>query len=234
MVSRYLIALAGCALGGSIACAGEVSGYLVGTTDYVFRGATQSDGHAAAQAGLDVNFDSGFFLGAWGSTVDIPGPANLQRQTEVRAYLGYAFEISDRFQMVLNTVAYRYPGSDGNVDYDNQEYAVSLGIEDRYWVEYAYSPDLYDLGAATHNVEVFAEWPLGTHYLFSAGLGHFRIDADPAMIANDTLYWQAGITRTFSVFDVDLRYHEAQDAVWFTSDAERIEPRLSISVRLGF
>lgn len=234
MIRRVFATFAATLIMLGTASAGEVSAYLVGTTDYVYRGVTQSDGHGAVQAGLDVNLDSGFFLGAWGSTVDIPGAANHHRQTEVRAYLGYGFQLNENLHMVLNTVAYRYPGSDGNVDYDNQEYSVSLGIADQYWIEYAYSPDLYDLDLATHNVEVFAEWPLGSNYLLSAGLGHYQVDWRPTLLDNETLYWQAGITRAFSVFDIDLRYHEAQDAVWFTSNAERIEPRLSLSIRLSF
>lgn len=234
MTRRVFATFAATLIAANSAGAGEVSGYLVGTSDYVYRGVTQSDGHGAVQAGLDFNFDSGFFLGAWGSTVDIPGPANHQRDTEVRAYLGYAFEMSEQFQMVLNTVAYRYPGSEGNVDYDNQEYSVSLGIADQYWIEYAHSPDLYGLDVHTHNIEVFAEWPLGTQYLLSAGVGHYQVDWRETTIANETLYWQLGVSRSFGQFDVDLRYHEAQDPVWFTSNAERIEPRLSLSIRLGF
>ena len=59
-----ILAMSGFAAGPT--AAGEVSGYLVGTTDYVYRGVTQSDGHGAVQAGLDVNFNSGFFLGRLG------------------------------------------------------------------------------------------------------------------------------------------------------------------------
>lgn len=212
----------------------EVSGYLVGTTDYVYRGVTQSDGHGAVQAGLDFGFDSGFFLGAWGSTVDIPGPFDNHRQSELRVYLGYGFDISEQFRMVLNTVAYSYPGSDGPLDYDNQEASISLGYADQYWLEYAYSPDLYDLGIDSHNIELFAEWPLGNSYLLSAGLGHYQVDWRPSIYDNESLYWQVGITRSFSVIDFDLRYHEADKAVWFTSNDERIGSRVAFSVRLAF
>jgi uncharacterized protein (TIGR02001 family) len=234
MFRRVLAIIATSLIAGGLASAAEVSGYLVGTSDYVYRGVTQSDGHAAVQAGLDANFVSGFFLGAWGSTVDIPGPANRQRQSEVRVYLGYGFDINEKLRMVLNTVAYRYPGSEGNVDYDNQETSVSLGIADQYWIEYAYSPNLYDQGVDTHNVEVFAEWPLGKDYLLSAGPGHFQVDWPTSTYGNETLYWQIGISRSFSAFDVDLRYHEAEDAVRFTSNDDRIGSRVALSIRLGF
>jgi len=232
---RRVFAIFATSLGtASSVAAAEVSGYLVGTTDYVYRGVTQSDGHGAIQAGLDVSFESGFFLGAWGSTVDIPGPVNHHRQTELRAYLGYGFDINEQLRLVLNTVAYRYPGSDGGVDYDNQETSVSLGIADQYWVEYAYSPNLYDLGVDTHNVEIFAEWPLGSNYLLSAGLGHFQVNWQPTIFANETVYGQIGLSRSFSRIDLDLRYHKAADAVWFTSTDDRIGSRVALSVRLGF
>ena len=173
-------------------------------------------------------------MGAWGSTVDIEGPADHHRQTEVRAYLGYGFEINDNLHMVLNAVAYRYPGSDGQFDYDNQEFSISLGIADQYWIEYAHSPDLYDLDIDSHNIEVFAEWPLGSLYMLSAGVGNYQVDWRETTIANETLYWQLGVSRSFGQFDVDLRYHEAQDAVRFTSTDERIDARVALSVRLSF
>lgn len=234
MIRRVFAIIVTCLVTASSVAAAEVSGYLVGTTDYVYRGVTQSDGQGAVQAGLDVNFDSGFFLGVWGSTVDISGPAGNNRQNEVRAYLGYGFDLNENVRTVFNTVAYRYPGSDGGFDYDNQETSVSLGIADQYWIEYAYSPNLYDLGVDTHNVEIFAEWPLGSNYLLSAGLGHFQVDRRPTIFANETVYGQIGLTRSYSRFDVDLRYHKAADAVWFTSTDDRIGSRIALSVRLGF
>ena len=82
-MKRYALAIVIVSLlsSGPLAAA-EFSGYLVATTDYVYRGATQSDGHGAVQAGLDVNFDAGWFLGAWASTVDIPGPGDNHRRDD--------------------------------------------------------------------------------------------------------------------------------------------------------
>jgi uncharacterized protein (TIGR02001 family) len=234
MFRRFFAVLTTCLITLSPAFSAEVSGYLVGTTDYVYRGVTQSDGHGAIQAGVDVGFDSGFFVGAWGSTVDIPGPLDNQRDNELRLYLGYGFDIGDQFRIVLNAVDYSYPGSDGDLDYDNQELSISLGYTDQYWIEYAYSPDLYDLGIVSHNVEFFAEWPLGKKYLLSAGVGHYQVDWRPSIFDNESLYWQVGITRSFSVIDLDLRYHEADKAVWFTSNDDRIGSRIAFSVRLAF
>src|SRR5689334_6914463 len=45
------------------------------TSDYVFRGITQTDYQPALQAGMDYSFgDSGWYIGTWGSNVDFNDP----------------------------------------------------------------------------------------------------------------------------------------------------------------
>ncbi|MFR0657359.1 TorF family putative porin, partial [Pantoea sp. SIMBA_079] len=47
----------------------EVSGSITLTSDYLFRGITQTDGEPALQGGLEWAGDSGFYVGAWGSSI---------------------------------------------------------------------------------------------------------------------------------------------------------------------
>ena len=209
----------------------DISGYVVGTSDYVFRGVTQSDGHAALQAGVDVGFDNGFFLGSWASTVDIVSPNGHEREAELRLYLGYSHALSDNLQLTLTTVSYQYPLSDGNVDYDNLETSVALGIADQYWIEYAYSPDLYNMDWETHNIEVFGEWPLPNEFQLSAGVGQYRVEN---IARESSVYWQLGVTRPLGRLDIDLRYHDANDTIRFLSRPDRIGSRIVLSARLGF
>ncbi|MCB1710405.1 MAG: TorF family putative porin, partial [Halioglobus sp.] len=48
----------------------EISGNVALTSDYRFRGISQSDESAAIQGGFDVEFSPGFYVGTWGSSVD--------------------------------------------------------------------------------------------------------------------------------------------------------------------
>ena len=57
-------------MGATQAQALEVSGHVALTTDYKFRGISQSDESAAIQGGFDVAFEPGFYIGTWGSSVD--------------------------------------------------------------------------------------------------------------------------------------------------------------------
>ncbi|WP_158608405.1 TorF family putative porin [Stagnimonas aquatica] len=61
-------------------------------SDYMFRGVTQTGG-AAVQGGLDYAFDSGFYLGTWGSNLNFAGSGG--DGTEVDFYTGYAGKVGD-------------------------------------------------------------------------------------------------------------------------------------------
>ena len=52
------------------ALAGEFSSTITATSDYDFRGVSQTGKDPALQLSLDYAFDSGFYAGLWGSNVD--------------------------------------------------------------------------------------------------------------------------------------------------------------------
>ena len=57
------------------------------TSDYDFRGVTQTLEDPAIQLGLNYNHESGFYAGLWGSNVDFgPGKPNI----EIDAFAGFA------------------------------------------------------------------------------------------------------------------------------------------------
>lgn len=50
------------------ASAVTVSGSAAITSDYRFRGISQSDENIAVQSGITIAHDSGFYIGTWGRT----------------------------------------------------------------------------------------------------------------------------------------------------------------------
>ena len=209
----------------------EFTGYGVLTSDYVYRGVTYSDGHIAAQLGADVNFDNGFYLGAWGSTVDIQNGPTRQRDLQINYYVGYAFDLNNHWSLGANVVAYTFPGQTGNVDYDYEEVTFSANYRDFVWLEYSWSPDLYHSGFESRNVELLFEWPLGWDTVLGAGAGHYDTSE---LTGSGYGYWQVGVTRPFGIVDIDLRYHDTNRWVFILSTEERAESRLSLSARFQF
>ncbi len=211
--------------------AAEVTGYAVLTTDYVYRGVTYSDSHGAVQIGGDVSLDSGLFFGVWGSTVDISNGPGRQRDLEIDYYVGYGYEISNKWSVTAHVVAHNFPGAKGEFDYDYVEYSLTTNYNDRLWLEYSYSPDLFHSGQSTQNLDLYSEWPTVGQLTLGAGFGIYDVSN---LTGADYSYWQLGVTYPFGVVDIDLRYFATSDWVPIVSTPDRADDRIVLSVKIQF
>lgn len=125
------------------AIAAEVSGNVSMTSDYRFRGISQTDTQLAVQGGFDVAYDSGVYVGIWGSNVD------FANSLELDYYVGYAGELSDSVSYDLGFIYYDYPGTDdtvrtlsGDAEDDYAEVYASVSVND-FTLGFAYSNDYY-------------------------------------------------------------------------------------------
>ncbi|MDH3350115.1 MAG: TorF family putative porin [Gammaproteobacteria bacterium] len=234
MRKRRLLQFATCLLAAPISGAGiaaDLSGYLVLTSDYVYRGVTQSDGHAAGQLGLDLAFESGLYAGVWVSSVDIDNGPDRHRDLQTNYYLGYGFDLSDQWRLNTNIVAYTYPGTEGDIDYDYTEYSIGVNYSDRIWFEYAYSPDIYNTGLSTQNFDIYAEWQFASDWVLGTGAGYYDVSS---LAGRSYGHWQLGISRPVGRFDFDLRYHDSNRWVPIFSTPDRADARLVLSITLPF
>ncbi|MFX9672963.1 TorF family putative porin, partial [Acinetobacter baumannii] len=71
------------------------TGSVAATTDYRFRGVTQSSNNPAIQGGFTFSHKSGAYLSLWGSSVDFGVTGN---STETDVALGYTntLKLSDK------------------------------------------------------------------------------------------------------------------------------------------
>jgi len=211
--------------------AADFSGYVALTSDYVKRGVTQSEGDPALQLGVEFSFDNGFYVGAWGSTIDISNGPTRQRDQEVNYYAGYVLAATDVLRFSATAVAYVYPGQTGYVDYDYQEYSLGGNYDDRIWLEVAYSPDLYNTGRSSTNFELYVEWPLNSDWAIGAGVGHYDTSE---LTGASYQYWQLGITRSFRWADIDVRFHDTDSWVPIISNPDRAKSRVAIIIQIPF
>lgn len=99
------------------------------TTDYRYRGISQTRLKPALQGGLDYASPSGFYVGTWASTIkwikDFGGDANV----EVDVYGGYKGELSKGLGFDVGLLTYIYPSNDLNPKADTTEIygALSFG-----------------------------------------------------------------------------------------------------------
>lgn len=112
-VVGLFVALATVAAHADEAPAATVTGNAELTTDYVFRGLTQSWGRPAVQGGADLTTASGLAAGVWGSSVSghsYPGGA-----MELDLYGSYGRAINNDWSWRAGLYGYFYPGA--NLDH---------------------------------------------------------------------------------------------------------------------
>ena len=130
-------------LASSAAWAVDPSLTLTATSDYRYRGISQTAGDWAVQGSFDLAFDSGFYAGAWASNVDFGDDADI----EIDWYGGYSWELGESVELDLMLNYYTYPGYSENIDY--LEVIPSLYVGDFTFL-YAYAYDYGNTGDSAH------------------------------------------------------------------------------------
>lgn len=90
----------------------DINGSIGYSSDYMWRGVSQSAGASSFNAGIEVD-SNGFFVGAWVGEVDFGDEATQERDL----YLGYNLDVMDNLDVQLGLIQYRYDKG----DYDTVE-----------------------------------------------------------------------------------------------------------------
>ena len=116
------------------------SGSVALTSDYKFRGITQTSNSAAIQGSLTASHDSGAYATVWGSSVD-----GLTGGSEMDFMFGYAGESGD-ISYDVGVMRYAYPGANsGNAGGAEPDYNEVYGSVAAYGAKLgvAYSDDYF-------------------------------------------------------------------------------------------
>jgi uncharacterized protein (TIGR02001 family) len=114
-------------------------------SDYVHRGVSQTDNHAAVQGGVDVAHESGLYAGAWASTVDF---ADADLELDLRA--GIALKSRGGWAWDLGVIGYRYDESRFN--YEEWYVGVTYGyLSGKVWHDWD-NDDTYTEGNANFDM----------------------------------------------------------------------------------
>lgn len=116
----------------------QVSGTLTAVSDYRYRGISLSDKKPAAQIGATYDHSSGWYIGAFGSTVEL---IQAGASTEAVGYTGFAARLSSGLSV---DVGGSYSAFDDGARYNYQEFYIGLASEDSSARIY-YSPKYFGL-----------------------------------------------------------------------------------------
>ena len=193
----------------------EFSANVALTTDYVFRGFSQTEEGPAIQGGFDMSYRM-LYVGVWASNLDFGSDNNGNdiANIEIDVYAG----IKHKFGAVeadLGVIYYAYPGAEdaGNeFDYVEIKFGLSGDLNDRVSLSGTiyYSPEYFGETGETLTYEGGVSVELGTYGgfspTFSATYGYTDF-LDTAFSAGSYAYWNAGVEIGFlEKFALDLRY----------------------------
>ena len=192
----------------------EVSGTLTLTSDYLFRGITQTDEKPALQGGLEWAHDSGVYAGAWGSSISwlSDSDPDISSQLELDAYLGIRGDFGDSgVGWDVGAVHYWYPGSypAGFNKADTTELYAGLS-----WsvlgAKYSYAvTDLFGIpdSDGSSNLDVTVGWEFVPGWSFNGAVGKQWV-AGTAGTATYA-FWSAGVSKAFdNGFDLALAWND--------------------------
>ena len=217
--------------GGSIKDAPEDTGRKFGfswnigaTTDYVFRGFSQTAEDPTVQGGVDVTYGI-LYAGAWASGVDFgEGPRGDVANLEVDVYGGIK-PVWGKFTFDFGVIGYLYPGARdaglaaGEVpeqDYFEIKAGVSVSPIDKLTLGTTvfYSPEYTGGQGEVWTVEGGAAYEFAKVWIFtptlSALLGSSFGDANDGFFSGNGddsyLYWNAGVSLAVDKLTLDFRY----------------------------
>ncbi len=183
-----------------------LSGTLGAVSDYSFRGISQSDERPVLQGGLEIAHDSGFYVGIWGSGVELND--GDEAFTEVDFIGGYRFD-SGPWSGNASLQYYAYPGADKDLNYNYTELLLSGAYDFDYLslgAQYAYTPDNFGHTDDAHYVQGKLDVPLPYGFTSHAYLGYQMYDKNDEVGMPDYADWNIGVGYSFERVDVDLSY----------------------------
>jgi uncharacterized protein (TIGR02001 family) len=173
------------------------SGNVAFTSDYVFRGISQTGGHTALSGGFDVAHTSGLSAGVWASNISWAPSTSL----EVDLYANYGFSLSKDFSATVGYLAYVYEGNSsintGEINASVSAYGftakLSHAVTDYFGIAGS-GTQYYELNYA-YEVAAIKGLSLALHYGVTDGKNAASNDKDYAIGLS---YPVAGFTGTVS------------------------------------
>ena len=163
-------------------------------SNYMFRGISQTDNHAALQGGIDYRDAGGLYAGVWGTTHDIP---NTRAHVRVDGYAGFAYETP------------RGPGFDVGVRAYSNGFVRAQQERDFFWellATFKFGPAKLGLAHDFDNEDTYAmaglQYDLGSGTMLNMHVGHYFIKAPD--LGDDYTDFSIGISKMFNSLEASL------------------------------
>jgi len=165
----------------------EISANAALTTDYRFRGISQTGEDAAVQGGFDAAFGPGFYVGTWASSVDFGSDTDTGSfgTMEIDYYAGWSHSIGDTdFGVDVGYMYYDYPGDTVDPEGDYQEFYIGGSWKDLS-LQVNYSDDYYAETDEFWYVYADYSFALPNDFALDLHVGYNMLEEDGGFLATD-------------------------------------------------
>ncbi len=175
---------------------------MTGTSDYVFRGVSQTDNDPTIQGSIDFAYGM-FYAGAWGSGLDF-GVDTPEAQLEIDYYAGITPSWNN-VNFDLGFLYYTYPDISGDPEILELKGGASTSFDKlSVGATYYYSPDYNDLEYGV--IEATLGYELPKVWLFTPTVNGLYGYVDDYNGGTDYSYWNAGLALGVENLTFDFRY----------------------------
>lgn len=220
--------------------AGDMTGGVAATSDYVLRGVSQTDGEPALQASLAYEADPGWYAGAWASTINANSwyhPAG-EANTELDLFAGVRRAVADKWSIDLHGARYIYPDDGEFLDYDYWELELAVFYGDSMRASVAWYPD-----ASMVSLQGLGEDRTALAYEFgvrqavlpwmsiTAGIGYFDLEE---LFSASYTYWNVGLSANVGKLTIDLGQYGSDARGRELFGSHLAGPRTVLTLGIGF
>lgn len=147
------------------------------TTDYRYRGISQTRLKPALQGGADYASASGFYIGTWASTIKWIKDAGGDSNVELDVYGGYKTEISAGLTLDVGALQYIYSGNKLNPSANTTELYAALSFGP-VTAKYSHSTsNLFGFADSKGSgyLDVSGTFDLGEGFTLTPHVGHQKV-----------------------------------------------------------
>lgn len=221
------VAVSGLLLGTATSVHAQVSGSAALTSDYVWRGSSQTREKPAIQAGFKYAHESGLYASVWGSNVKFKPDNGASSEFDIA--LGWNSKIADDWTLDAYFLRYQYPGSDVGLNWN--EINVAATWRDNYWLAVGHSTNAMASKTTGTYALIGARFPVNDQWRIEGTLARYVLDS---AYADSYTHGSVGVVWAFKApFEARLTLHGTDAA------AKRLFPgmagsRVEFAVQTSF
>lgn len=221
------------------AASAQPGGGVAMTTDYVFRGASQTGGEPAIQGHFfyEIRFSatesvdettgeaiaetkSAFYADVWASNVDFNEGADdpdISDEADLEVDLSVGFYNTTSFDLSYDVggVRYMYPNSDADLNYNEYYLKLSYPVTDMASLkgEFWFTNDIYATDETGYYVKLGADYLFPQEIVLDTHLGYTTFDEEVygEGYPDDYWDWRVAVSREFYGIGLELAYTDTNN-----------------------